>query len=40
MNKEQLVAATAQRMKKSKSEHVYAKWEIAIIIPHILDAIG
>lgn len=27
-------------MKESKSEHVYAKWEIAIIIPHVLDAIG
>lgn len=40
MNKEQLVAATAQRMKKSKCEHVYAKWEIAIIIPYVLDAIG
>lgn len=40
MNKEQLVAATAQRMKKSKSEHVYAKWVIAAILPHILDAIS
>lgn len=40
MNKEQLVAATARRMKADDNEeYVYAKWEIAAILPHVPDAI-
>lgn len=41
MNKEQLVSATARRIKESKeAEHKYAKWEIESIVPHILDVIS
>lgn len=41
MNKEQLVSATARRIKESKEvEHKYAKWEIESIVPHILDVIS
>ncbi len=41
MNKEQLIAATARRMKNSQGEeNRYSKWEIALIVPHILDAIS
>lgn len=41
MNKEQLVAATARRIKVAKDEeNIYSKWEIAAILPHILDTIS
>lgn len=41
MNKEQLVSATARKMKAAKGEeNRYSKWEIALIIPYVLDAIS
>lgn len=41
MNKEQLITAAARRMKAAKDEEtVYTKWEIAHILPHILDTIS